>query len=177
MVDNLLYNERRQKDCIKLFEISDLYSISGSKNNKKKKLGLIASGRVDKNYEDFSKKINKAYILSIFQKVIPEDQINIEIISRDKLDTKLKNEIVYFEVDIENIKLDDNFDTIIQTDFSKSIKYKQISDYPTSTRDLSFSVKDYPKSKILEKTIQDFKHNLLKETFIFDYYKNEKKKK
>ena len=107
-------------------------------------------------------KINKAYILSIFQKVIPEDQINIEIISRDKLDTKLKNEIVYFEVDIENIKLDDNFDTIIQTDFSKSIKYKQISDYPTSTRDLSFSVKDYPKSKILEKTIQDFKHNLLK---------------
>lgn len=175
LVDNLLYNERRQKDCIKLFEISDLYSISGSKIIKRKKLGLIASGRVDKNYEDFSKKINKAYILSIFQKVIPEDQINIEIISRDKLDTKLKNEIVYFEVDIENIKLDDNFDTIIQTDFSKSIKYKQISDYPTSTRDLSFSVKDYPKSKILEKTIQDFKHNLLKETFIFDYYKNEKK--
>ena len=56
LIDNLLYNERRQQDSIKLFEISDVYSIDGSLKNKKV-LGIICSGRVGKNYLDFSKKL------------------------------------------------------------------------------------------------------------------------
>ena len=43
LVDNLLFNERRQKDSIKLFEISDLYSSSNG-IDKKRKLSIIASG-------------------------------------------------------------------------------------------------------------------------------------
>ena len=57
LVANLLFNERRQKDSIKLFEISDVYSKKD--RNGKKVLGIIASGRIDKNFIDFSKKSTK----------------------------------------------------------------------------------------------------------------------
>jgi phenylalanyl-tRNA synthetase beta chain len=67
LLDNLLYNERRQKDSIKLFEISDLYS-SNNGLHKKRKLSIIATGRVGLNYKDFSKKIDKKYLESIFKK-------------------------------------------------------------------------------------------------------------
>ena len=56
LIENLLYNERRQQDSIKLFEISDVYSFDGNLKNKKV-LGIICSGRVGKNYLDFSKKL------------------------------------------------------------------------------------------------------------------------
>ena len=35
LIENLLYNERRQQDSIKLFEISDVYSIDSNIKNKK----------------------------------------------------------------------------------------------------------------------------------------------
>ena len=59
LLTNLLYNERRQKDSIKLFEISDIYTKEKNKFVKKKKLALIASGRLARNYRDFSKKLVK----------------------------------------------------------------------------------------------------------------------
>ena len=37
-------------------------------------------------------------------------------------------------------------------------------------------IKDYSKCKILEDSILNLRHNLLKEVFIFDYFKNEKLK-
>ena len=50
LLQNLLYNERRQKDSIKLFEIADVYELKDKKVSYKRKLGLIATGRVDKNF-------------------------------------------------------------------------------------------------------------------------------
>jgi len=44
LIENLLFNERRQKDSVKLFEISDIYS-SNNGISKERKLSLIASGR------------------------------------------------------------------------------------------------------------------------------------
>ena len=57
LLENLLYNERRQKDSIKLFEISDIYNIKDNKINVSRKLAVIASGRAGHNYKDFSKKV------------------------------------------------------------------------------------------------------------------------
>ena len=58
LLENLLFNERRQKSSIKLFEISDIYTIDSNGDiHNKKVIGLIASGRVANNYEDFSKKL------------------------------------------------------------------------------------------------------------------------
>ena len=39
-----------------MFEIADIYSLET--DSPKKFLGIIVSGRVDKNYQDFTKKLN-----------------------------------------------------------------------------------------------------------------------
>ena len=173
LIDNLLYNERRQKDSIKLFEISDIYTKSNS-IQKQRRLGLIASGRVGKNYKDFSKKINHDYLNNFFKEYMPEQLLNIEIIPRDKLDTKIKNQILYLEINLEDLNPHfANYESLSSnsTDF---IQYQTISEFPSSTKDISFSVKDSSKCKFLEESILSYKHSLLKEVFIFDYYNNEK---
>ena len=171
LVDNLLFNERRQKDSIKLFEISDLYSNYHSSG--RRVIGIIASGRIDKNYLDFSKKINKKYLQRILSK-LNADQYKIEEISRQFIDSKSNNSIIYCEIVINSFfQVDSPFDDLNIQDISNK-KYTQISEFPSSHRDLSFSIKDSSKCKILEELILNFKNNLLKEVFIFDYYENEK---
>ncbi len=171
LLDNLLFNERRQKDSLKLFEISDLYS--NNDKSGKRVIGIIASGRIDKNYLDFSKKINQKYIQQILSK-LNADQYEIEEISRQFIDSKSNNPIIYCEIKINSsFKVDSSFDDLNIKDINNK-KYTPISEFPSSHRDLSFSIKDSSKCKILEEFILNFKHNLLKEVFIFDYYKNEK---
>ena len=171
LLDNLLFNERRQKDSLKLFEISDLYS--NNDRSGKRVIGIIASGRIDKNYLDFSKKINQKYIQQILSK-LNADQYEIEEISRQFIDSKSNNPIIYCEIKINSsFKVDSSFDDLNIKDINNK-KYTPISEFPSSHRDLSFSIKDSSKCKILEEFILNFKHNLLKEVFIFDYYKNEK---
>jgi phenylalanyl-tRNA synthetase beta chain len=175
LVDNLLYNERRQKDSVKLFEISDIYT-SNNAHHKKRKLSIIASGRVGLNYQDFSKKINKKYLENIFQEILPNEDFNFKILSRDSLDTKIKNEIVSLEVDI------DFFPNDILSYKEKSKppehfhKYTPISELPSSFKDISYSIKDYTKIKDLQDLLLNFKSDLIKDMFIFDYFKNEKLK-
>ena len=43
---------RRQKDSIKLFEVSEIYNLTTESS---KKRGIVVSGRVDSNYIDFLK--------------------------------------------------------------------------------------------------------------------------
>jgi len=172
LINNLLFNERRQKDSIKLFEVSEIYS-SLEETKSEKVLGVIASGRVGKNYLDFSKKINKKYIKEIFSP-LTEKEFYFEEIARDSLDTKLRDPIIYFE-----IKLKDLPSNIIEynsvSDSPKDfIQYKQISDFPSSKRDLSFSIKDFSKLDQLQELIFSIKNELLKDVFIFDYYKDTK---
>ncbi len=71
-----------KKTQLSLFEISDVYSSSNG-INKKRKLSIIASGRVGLNYEDFSKKINKKYLTALFQEILPNEVFDFEILSRD----------------------------------------------------------------------------------------------
>ena len=172
LIDNLMYNERRQKESIKLFEISNVYSTKNL-NNKKRIIGIIASGKVGKNFIDFSKEINTDYMKFIFNNLVLNN-IKFEDISRDSLKTRLKNRIMYIEIDLEDIDPKIlNYKPLNKAakDFTK---YVPISDFPSSSRDLSFLIEDYSKVKILEKSMLNFKHELLKETFVFDYYKNDK---
>ncbi len=175
LVDNLIYNERRQKESIKLFEISDIYT-SNDVNHKKRKLSIIASGRVGMNYQDFSKKINKKYLENIFQEILPNKNFNFKILSRDSLDTKIKNEIVSLEVDIDIF----SNDILSYKEKSKPPehfhKYSPVSELPSSFKDISYSIKDYTKIKDLQDLLLNFKSDLIKDMFIFDYFKNEKQK-
>tara|TARA_B110000305_G_scaffold162546_1_gene179817 strand:+ start:42 stop:1952 length:1911 start_codon:yes stop_codon:yes gene_type:complete len=175
LLDNLIFNEKRQKDSIKLFEISDIYTSKNNEINKTRRLSIIASGRAGHNYKDFSKKINKKYLTKIFNEALPEENFDFQVLTRDSLNTKIKNEIIGCEVNINNFSahvLNYKEATKSPNNFTQ---YRAISDLPYSKRDLSFSIKDHSKCKPLESFILSFKDKLLKEVFIFDYYKNEKK--
>jgi len=174
LVDNLLFNERRQKDSIKLFEISDLYVSKNGLDNKRR-LAIVASGRVDLNYQDFSKKISEKYLKTLFQELLPSKSFNFKVISRKHLNTKIKNEIVSLEIDIDEFA-----DNIL--DYKEIsgpplsfIQFSPISDLPSSFKDLSFAIKDYTKAKELQDLLLNYKSNIIKNIFIFDYFKNEQK--
>ena len=174
LLENLLFNERRQKDSIKLFEISDIYNIKDNKINVSRKLAVIASGRAGHNYKDFSKKITKKYLDSLFKKSLPSEDFEFKVLSRESLNTKVKNEIISCEVDIANFSTD----VLSYSEISKSpesfIEYSPISDLPNSIRDLSFSIKNFKEFDRFKEYILEFKHDLLKEVYIFDYFNNEK---
>ncbi len=175
LINNLLYNERRQKDSVKLFEISDIYYLSQNSVKKKKVIGIIASGRVGKDYKSFSKKISNDFLLAILNNFLIEEKINFEKIDRSSLNTKSNNTIVYIELDIEDFT-----DEILNYRENvmppkKFVQYSKISEFPSSMRDLSFSIKDFSKLKDLHDTINNLKYSLLKEVFLFDYYKNKEK--
>ena len=173
LIENLLFNERRQKDSIKLFEISDVYS-SGSSINKKRKLSIVASGRVGLNFEDFSKKINKKYLTALFQEILPNEIFNFETLSRDLLDTKIKNEIVTLEVDIDKFSSDILFYKEVSKPPESFAQYSPISELPSSFKDISYSVKDFGKMKDLQDLLLNYQSDIIKNIYIFDYFKNEK---
>ncbi len=175
LIKNLLYNERRQKDSVKFFELADIYF--SDKTIHQRIIGIIASGRVGKNYKNFSRKIDSNYLSSVLHKSINGLDLNIINIDRSSLDTKIKDHITYTEIEINSeLKLNDSF--YINNEFNiHDKKFQPVSDFPSSIRDLSFSVKDFKKCKILEEMILSLKSTILKEVFVFDYYKNEKENK
>ena len=93
LLKNLLYNERRQKDCVKLFEITDIYT---TEFECKRVLGIIASGRVDKNYQDFNKKINENYFKDILDsKITSANSITYQIYQEKILIQNLKRQLFF----------------------------------------------------------------------------------
>ena len=80
LLENLAFNERRQKDSIKLFEISDVYTFENNKIKKKRNLAIVASGRVGHNHIDFSKKINKKYLINLFKDALPTEDFAIKFL-------------------------------------------------------------------------------------------------
>jgi phenylalanyl-tRNA synthetase beta chain len=173
LLDNLIFNERRQKDSIKLFEISDVYTLMDNQIDRIRKLSIIASGRAGHNYEDFSKKINIKYLTKLFKEGLPSENFNFQILDRDSTKTKIKNEIIGCEVDISSFSTE----VLNYKEKSKSpdsfIQYCPLSELPFSQRDLSFSIKDFSSRKNLEKYILGYENELIKEKFIFDYFYNE----
>ncbi len=173
LIENLLYNERRQQDSIKFFEISNIYKFS--EESSKRFIGIIVSGRVDKNFKDFAKKLDKNYLENFLKNNIESKiALNCEVISRHNPKPRSTNEIVYIEIELDDIINIENSDEF-QNTYNLDIKYEPVSDYPSSNRDLSFSIKDYSQCNKLEDYILNFNDELLKEVYIFDYFINEKK--
>jgi phenylalanyl-tRNA synthetase beta chain len=54
------------------------------------------------------------------------------------------------------------------------IKYSPVSEFPSSSRDLSFSIKSIDKYYEIQEYLLSFKSDLIKEIFIFDFYNNQK---
>ena len=173
LLDNLLYNERRQKDSIKFFEISDLYTKS-DEINQEKKLGIIISGRQGHNYLDFSKKLDHAYLSNLLNQDANNSFFTIEEISRTDLKTKKKDKIFYTEISIEIIPKHIFKDSESSLDQINFIKYQSVSEFPSSTRDFSFSITDINKYDAVINHLSDLNDKNLKDAFIFDFYENKK---
>ena len=174
LVENLLYNERRQKDSIKLFELSSIYS-KDTKINQQFRLGIIISGRLANNYNDFSKKLNYKYLNKILNNNLNTNIFEINEISRDTLSTKKKDKIFYVEVSLEDIP--DNILSSIE-DEKKAIdfvSFKPVSEYPSSKRDFSFLIEDLSKVDEVINILDSASGEIIKNLFIFDFYKNNEK--
>ena len=172
LIESLLYNERRQHDSIKLFEISDLYSIKSK--SAKRFIGIIVSGRVDKNYVDFTKKLDVKFLEDLLENHLDKKiNLNYEVISRDSIKSKSARTIAYVEIELNKI-LKVNHKDILEKNNGLDIKYIPISDYPSSSRDLSFSIKDFSKYEQLQQYIFSINDDILKEVFVFDYFFNKK---
>lgn len=175
LLENLLYNERRQKDSIKFFEISDIYT-NGNEINHEEKLGIIISGRRGNNYLDFSKKLDNEYLSELLSYHSEMPDLNIEEIHRSELKTKKKDRIFYLEIPINELPehvFEDTEQRIGQINF---IKYQPVSEFPSSTRDFSFSIEDLNKYNAFIRHLDDLNDKNLKDAFIFDFYQNHKLK-
>ncbi len=173
LIQNLLYNERRQKDSIKIFEISDLYSKDSSISNEKK-LGLIVSGRRGNNFNDFSKNIDFEYLDEMLNQRHDTSIFEIIEIPRAELDSKRKEKIFYAEIIINEIP-DTFFEGIgVSRSPINFIKYSPISEFPSSTRDFSFSISKIHSVNEVISYFDSLSQENLKKVFLFDFYKNEK---
>jgi len=177
LIDNLIYNERRQKESIKIFEISDIYSLHDNEIRKEERIGIIISGIKGYNHIDFSKKLDSKYFNELFKDINININNLIEIIPRDSLDTKRKNDIYYIEINVSELN---NFDIpFMKLTTSREpinfIRYESISEYPSSSRDLSFSITNLSNVSNLIETLKRIKHKNIKNSFMFDFYKNEAK--
>ena len=173
LIENLLYNERRQKDSIKIFEISDVYSKNTSISIEKK-LGIIISGRRGNNFNDFSKILDYQYLDKILNQKHGLSLFKIVEIPRAELDTKRKEKIFYSEILINKIPVTFFEGIDPSRDPINFIKYSSVSEFPSSTRDFSFSIKKADKYYDVLNFIKDFNHENLKDSFIFDYFINNK---
>ena len=175
LLQNLLNNERRQKDSIKLFEISDVYEKDKEENiNQSLRIGIIASGILGHNHEQFSKRIDEDYLRNLLNKFFKEGRINFTQIDRARLDTKIKNNIFYSEFILQESLIEEN---IYEPKLKSEIifkKCKKVSGFPSSARDFSFSISNFSKYDQVIQHINSMQNEYLKESFIFDFYKNEK---
>ena len=173
LIDNLLYNERRQKESIKLFEISDIYT-KEKEIKKQKKLGLIVSGRVGNNHKDFSKKLDNKYLSNLLNSDLGEDVFEITEIHRNSLDTKKKDKIYYVEISLEDIPKNFFLNFHDSNEAINFVTYQPVSEYPSSTRDFSFSIDNLNMVNTVITLLGEVSDDLIKDSFIFDFYKNDK---
>lgn len=170
LIENLLYNERRQKDSIKLFEVSDIYSVENFSIRQVKKIGLIISGRLGNNYAEFSKKLDSKYLTNLLNEF--NKNFYIEEISRADLTTKKSDLIFYAEAFVDDIKSEFLKDEEVSKPDFNFIKYKPVSQYPSSTRDFSFAITNLSKVSEIIKYFEQLSDETIKDSFIFDFYKN-----
>ena len=173
LTENVVYNEKRQKDSIKFFEISDVYT-SKEKLKSEKKLSIIISGRQGQNHIDFYKKLDKKYIIKLFQEINISVEHYIVEVNRKHLDSKIKTPIYALEIPLDY--LSDSIKNYIANNNNPNefIKYKPISDFPSSTRDLSFSIKISSKINEVINILSKIESGIIKNSFMFDFYENKK---
>ena len=167
LLKNLDYNEKRQKESIKFFEISNVYHKT-NKINSKKYLSIIISGRQGLNYKEFNKKLDNKYLSTIIADLGLNDSC-VKEIDRNSLNSKIKSKIFYVECCIDDIEINYNLSEEKKFNFKKTT---QVSDFPSSLRDISISINNENIIEDLISSVFQIELNFIKDLFIFDSYKN-----
>lgn len=175
LVKNLDYNEKRQKEAIKFFEISDIYTSNNNKKiTSKKVISIIVSGRQGLNYSNFNKKLDHNYLKGVISSLGLNDA-QIKEIQRSSFNSKIKNKIYYIESAISDIDMNLlEKDSIDLSEYSFS-KFTPISDLPSSQRDISISLDNANLLENLLSLMFDLDLSNMKDLFIFDFYHNKDK--
>ena len=184
--ENVVFNQNRQKDSIKLFEFSDIYT----KDSNEKKLAVIVSGKTNKNFKEFNVQLDYSYLKGLIKTIFFEilgKELNFELdqsqnydlyekvycneehigrigkLSKEFVGSKTKTPVFSFEIATNNLKL-------------PTKKQSRISDYPASYRDLSFSLDNYENLEQLATLIKKYKESseLMVDCFVFDLFENKK---
>ena len=137
-----------------------------------KSLAIAVSGRQGHNFEAFNKSLDKRYLSNLLKEINLDVEKDIINISKEDLDSKSKTKIFAIELSIKNINNNFNKNINIFKKKEEYVQYKRISEFPSSSRDLSFSIED---SSVIERAIKELDSinvEYLKESFMFDYYKN-----
>ena len=170
LIENLLFNERRQKDSVKIFEISNIYKIANDSISACRKIAIICSGRVGKDYTNFSKIIDQKYLSELFKDFPSNKKIVFKEIQRTNLKSKSKKAIFYFEFDLDDIQEINISSNELEKDIQNIKKFQGISEFPSIIRDLSFKVTNTSSMNDLINLLDTKEIENLKEKFIFDFY-------
>ena len=100
------------------------------------------------------------------------ESFDIEVIPREIVDSKINNEIIYFEMPIDSLNIQ-KINLKKKITFKNLPIFREVSEFSTY-RDLSFASKNIENIKNLESLIDQYSHEYLKEKFIFDYFVNQK---
>ena len=184
--ENVVFNQNRQKDSIKFFEFSDIYTKDGNEN----KLAVIVSGRTNKNFKEFNAQLDYSYLKGLINTIFFEilgKELNFELdqsknydlyetvycddvqigrigkLSKEFVGSKTKTPVFSFEIVLNNLQL-------------PAKKQSKISDFPASYRDLSFSLDSHENLEDLSAMIKKHKKysELMTDCFVFDLFENKK---
>jgi len=184
--ENVVFNQNRQKDSIKFFEFSDIYTKDGNEN----KLAVIVSGRTNKNFKEFNAQLDYSYLKGLINTIFFEilgKELNFELdqsknydlyetvycddvqigrigkLSKEFVGSKTKTPVFSFEIVLNNLQL-------------PAKKQSKISDFPASYRDLSFSLDSHENLEDLSAMIKKHKKHseLMTDCFVFDLFENKK---
>jgi phenylalanyl-tRNA synthetase beta chain len=184
--ENVVFNQNRQKDSIKFFEFSDIYTKDGNEN----KLAVIVSGRTNKNFKEFNAQLDYSYLKGLIKTIFSEilgKELNFELdqsknydlyekvycddvhigrigkLSKEFVGSKTKTPVFSFEIVLNNLQL-------------PAKKQTKISDFPASYRDLSFSLDSHDNLGELSALIEKHKElsELMTDCFVFDLFENKK---
>ena len=172
LIENLSYNERRQKDSIKIFEISNVYS-DGEYLQEAKHACLVVGGRKGENFVDFNTFLDTYYLEKLLLDIGIKD-FEINKISREVVDSKNKYDIFSAEFNI-----DEKLGSIKKFDINdflrfEDTKYKEVSEFPSTIRDISIMATSEKQIGPILDAVGSIEENLIKNKFIFDYYENKK---
>ena len=194
LLENVAFNINRRNSDVKLFEFGKVYRKIDGIYEENKCLGIVLSGNF--NSESWTGNLRKASFADL-KGLVKQIFVRLDIQITDELPTKDDNFLDGIEfvsgqkslgkLGIISKKLAKklgvnqdvffaqlNWDAMVTLANKHDLKYKEISKFPGSRRDLALLLDSSVKYEELYKATKEVKTNLLKAVNLFDVYEGDK---